>query len=89
MFKVGHRRGSERVELFFRLVGGALVLIHRVPSLGQDLLPLALAKGDCHLLPPLDRVCHLGGHEGLCLSLLDSSDCKYTGGSSLGWLLRR
>ena len=57
--------------------------------LGYELLPLAAAHLLSHLDPLRLGVVDLGGHEGLCLRFLDDLDPKYTGGSHLGWLLRR
>ena len=42
-----------------------------IPLLRQQLLPLALAEVDGHLLSPESGVLHLGSHEGLCLGILD------------------
>ena len=61
VLKVGHRRCSERVELLCRLIGETLDLLGGVPLLREDLLPLALAEGDCHLLSPQSGVSNLGG----------------------------
>ena len=58
-------------------------------SLGYELLPLTTAHLLSNLNPLRLGVVDLGGHEGLCLRLLDGSDRKYTSGSHLGWLLRR
>ena len=57
--------------------------------LGYELLPLTTAHLLSHLDPSRLWIVDPGGHEGLCLRLLDGSDRKYTGGSHLGWLLRR
>ena len=58
-------------------------------ALEYELLPLTTAHLLSHLNPLRLGVVDLGGHEGLCLRLLDGSDRKYTGGSHLGWLSRR
>ena len=57
--------------------------------LRYNLLPLAAAHLLGHLDPSRVWIVDPGGHEGLCLRLLDGSDRKYTSGSHLGWRLRR
>ena len=50
----------------------ALVLVQcGVPSLRQQLLPLALAEVYGHLLSPESGIIYLGSQEDLCLGLLD------------------
>ena len=78
VLEVSYRGCSEQVELLYRLVCEALNLLGGVPLLGEDLLPLALAEGYCHLLSPLDGVCRLGGHEGSLPGLLNDLHSKMT-----------
>ena len=49
------------------------------PLLGEDQHPLTLAEGDTHLLSPLHRVCHLGGHEGSLLGIFNNLLSEVTG----------
>ena len=80
---------AERQSRVLLLLSYHLVQCKVLSLLGHNLLPLAAAHLLGHLDPPRLGVVDLGGHEGLCLRLLGGSDRKYTGGSQLGWLLRR
>ena len=65
--EVGDHRSSEGIELLFGLVNEALVLVGKVPFLGDDLPPFTLAHLLNHLNPLRLGVFHLGAQEGSIL----------------------
>ena len=82
--EVAERQPRVLLQLSLRLVQSKVL-----PLLGYKLLPLAAAHLLSHLNPTRLGVVDLGGHEGLCLRVLDDLHPECTGGSHLGWLLRR
>ena len=80
---------AERQLRVLLLLSHHMVKCKVLSLLGYELLPLAAAHLLSHLDPPRLGVVTLGGHEGLCLRLLYDLYSKCTGGSHLGWLLRK
>jgi hypothetical protein len=80
---------AERQLLVLLLLPQHMIHCKVLSPLGYNLLPLTAAHLLCHLDPSRLWIVDPGGHEGLCLRLLDGSDRKYTSGSHLGWLLHR